>query len=126
MRKLVSIIFIFILLYMPIAKVGLTSWYFANIEEITKTLCINKDKIPTCKGSCHLKSQIRKLELGQNEKNQSNNSQKLKLKKIDFFNVIKTSCNNIFTEKKSTKYAHKNIFYSFSPTSIIWSPPKFT
>ncbi|MBK7762686.1 MAG: hypothetical protein IPI46_04850 [Bacteroidetes bacterium] len=84
-----------------------------NQQQITATLCINKN-IPrsTCHGKCHLRAQLKKMQHGEDAK--QNTTPKIKLQDIDPFvlenllegtssigddindNLFYTSCTNLY------------------------------
>jgi len=58
-RKVISILLISLVLYIPICTLSIASWFSVYQDQIASTLCIKKDiKGNTCQGHCVLKNKM--------------------------------------------------------------------
>jgi len=90
-RKILSLLLLSCVLYLPICKVGIVSWFKINQEVIIKTLCVQKKKVKnTCKGHCVLNKKLDKV----NQNSDSTPSEKkVNIKDITLFCVLSFRAN---------------------------------
>jgi hypothetical protein len=69
-RSITSILLIFTLVAPFTLKLGLIVHYELNIQNITKTFCVNKDKPKMhCNGKCHLAKKLKEINQDDTQKN---------------------------------------------------------
>lgn len=63
MRTTVAAILFLLLMAPALMKIGILTWYEANIDYVSRTLCENRDRpMMHCNGKCFLKKQLEKAD----------------------------------------------------------------
>ena len=123
MLRVLSSILITVTLYLPLAKFGVSTWYYANMEEITELFCMNKERIPTCQGSCYLKTKVEEVGTpSDNHKEVPKSNQEIKFPNLWFENQ---SYSSHIQNTRSTYFPSYFNEYSFLISNVFFVPPEF-
>lgn len=125
--KYAFIIFVALgILAKDIASISWDIWFMLNQQEVTETLCENKDKVEMqCNGKCYLSKQLQKVENQQNPtETKTNPFSKFQENIILYFKQIK---NQIPTLKLpiirlASHYSYENT-YHFTFENHLLKPP---
>lgn len=122
MKKIIAILLIILIILPNFSSIVIYTSFKLNQEEISKTLCIQKNFINnTCNGRCVLETKLKKL-----EQNQKTNELNIKEKSEIVFTI-----NTLFTQEIKSFIPlnnRKEIFskasvYFFSLINSIFHPP---
>ena len=122
MRKIISILLIFMFVLQNIQGVIVLINFYSNQSYIAQNICENRfEKIPICKGQCYLKKEIKKT-----EKNQHQTSNQ-KLKEIQFYilnttQIVINLTKDLPVKNNVIKYRNKVINHQFDFS--IFHPPQ--
>lgn len=125
MKRAIAILFLCILSLQPLIKLGVLVSFKIHQDFIAKVLCINKKRVPTCKGSCHLRKELNKVD-GSQDGNQTQTLPDPLKKNIEvlFFQKIQA----IFIENTSFlkvyKQCHQHLIFSTGYLSEVFTPPQ--
>lgn len=128
-RSIISILLIFTLTAPFTLKLGLIVHYELNVQNITKTFCVNKDKPKMhCNGKCHLAKQLKKISQDDTQKNPNKPANTNQLPHLELlFCKWENNLNPNFSIFKCKQICA--IYYSSSLnkgySTPLFSPPQF-
>jgi len=124
-HRILSGLFLLVLLMYIIIPVLPVIDYLLNKDYIAKNLCVNKDKPKSCcKGKCHMVKQLQKTNKN-TENDPKNTNSRVQLKELNEFVISRPG--SFTPEIVSNKYLIYNILTSDQlACSAIFVPPKLS
>ncbi|MCB0509130.1 MAG: hypothetical protein H6579_02410 [Chitinophagales bacterium] len=121
MKKLTSILLVMVFISPFLFKAFVVVNWFVNKQYIVENLCVQKnEEVNTCKGACHLKANLEKVDAAQNE-NQAGKKYKFNENYKDFISVEEELLN--LSSASVTIELSTRLDFSFQDFFTIHSPP---
>lgn len=125
-RSILIILMLLVIMVPNLTKVWVVVDFKIHQEDISKTLCVKKNDVHnTCKGACHLKKQLDKVDDEHDHEKTPSNSIK-KLKEVELFSEkslvysfeISQSAESTKNHVYAFQVSEKHIFSVFQPPRV--------